>query len=230
MLILSRKMGESICLPGTNTTITIHRTSGGRVSLAIDAPRELANTTERFSTTSSVIETAIARLACGTDLLSPSTKTGKQIGCRDPSDKSDAESSNILDEAAPPRSAMGQSDLDNLATGHGSVTATRPYATMKYSARGNERRSVAGIGWGVAGIVAAIAKAAVANATVTHSIAKPGSVVAGSVPVATVSMPVTTVSVSAMAVTAVASVAMSTSHMTATCMTSAPMTATSHCG
>ncbi|QDV85269.1 carbon storage regulator [Planctomycetes bacterium TBK1r] len=42
MLILSRKMGESICLPGTNTTITIHRTSGGRVSLAIDAPREVA--------------------------------------------------------------------------------------------------------------------------------------------------------------------------------------------
>ncbi len=42
MLILSRKMGESICLPGTNTTITVHRTSGGRVSLAIDAPREVA--------------------------------------------------------------------------------------------------------------------------------------------------------------------------------------------
>lgn len=42
MLILSRKLGESICLPGTNTTITIHRASGGRVSLAIDAPREVA--------------------------------------------------------------------------------------------------------------------------------------------------------------------------------------------
>jgi carbon storage regulator CsrA len=42
MLILSRKMGESICLPGTNTTITVHRTSGGRVTLAIDAPQEVA--------------------------------------------------------------------------------------------------------------------------------------------------------------------------------------------
>ncbi|QDV83763.1 carbon storage regulator [Planctomycetes bacterium TBK1r] len=42
MLILSRKIGESMCLPGTNTTITIHRTSGGRVILAIDAPREVA--------------------------------------------------------------------------------------------------------------------------------------------------------------------------------------------
>lgn len=42
MLILSRKPGESICLPGSNTTITIHRLSGGRVSLAIDAPREVA--------------------------------------------------------------------------------------------------------------------------------------------------------------------------------------------
>ncbi|EMI24707.1 carbon storage regulator [Rhodopirellula europaea] len=42
MLILSRKAGESICLPGTNTTITIHRLSGGRVVLAIDAPREVA--------------------------------------------------------------------------------------------------------------------------------------------------------------------------------------------
>lgn len=42
MLILSRKMGESICLPGTNTTITIHRISGGRVCLAIDAPQEVA--------------------------------------------------------------------------------------------------------------------------------------------------------------------------------------------
>ncbi len=42
MLILSRKMGESICLPGTNTTITIHRTLGGRVSLAVDAPQEVA--------------------------------------------------------------------------------------------------------------------------------------------------------------------------------------------
>ncbi len=41
MLILSRKPGESICLPGTNTTITIHRSSGGRVVLAIDAPREV---------------------------------------------------------------------------------------------------------------------------------------------------------------------------------------------
>ena len=41
MLILSRKPGESICMPGTNTTITIHRTTGGRVLLAIDAPREV---------------------------------------------------------------------------------------------------------------------------------------------------------------------------------------------
>lgn len=42
MLILSRKMGESICLPGTNTMITIHRTSRNRISLAIDAPQEVA--------------------------------------------------------------------------------------------------------------------------------------------------------------------------------------------
>ncbi len=42
MLILSRKLGESICLPGTNTTIMIHRISGGRVSLAIEAPKEVA--------------------------------------------------------------------------------------------------------------------------------------------------------------------------------------------
>ncbi len=42
MLILSRKMGESICLPGTNTTITIHRASGGRISLAIDATQDVA--------------------------------------------------------------------------------------------------------------------------------------------------------------------------------------------
>lgn len=41
MLILSRKRGESICLPGISTTITIQRTTGRRVSLVIDAPREV---------------------------------------------------------------------------------------------------------------------------------------------------------------------------------------------
>ena len=42
MLILSRKIGQSICLPGFETTITIAKAAGNRVSLAIDAPREIA--------------------------------------------------------------------------------------------------------------------------------------------------------------------------------------------
>ena len=42
MLVLSRKVGQSICLPGSDTTITIAKATRNRVSLAIDAPREIA--------------------------------------------------------------------------------------------------------------------------------------------------------------------------------------------
>ncbi|WP_430453300.1 carbon storage regulator [Rhodopirellula europaea] len=42
MLVLSRKIGQSICLPGSDTTITIAKATRNRVSLAIDAPREIA--------------------------------------------------------------------------------------------------------------------------------------------------------------------------------------------
>jgi carbon storage regulator CsrA len=41
MLVLSRKQGESICLPGENVTITILRLSHGRVSVGISAPDEI---------------------------------------------------------------------------------------------------------------------------------------------------------------------------------------------
>lgn len=41
MLVLSRKIGQSICLPGSETTITIARATRNRVTLAIDAPREI---------------------------------------------------------------------------------------------------------------------------------------------------------------------------------------------
>lgn len=42
MLVLSRKIGQSICLPGTDTTITVAKTSRNRVGLSIDAPRDVA--------------------------------------------------------------------------------------------------------------------------------------------------------------------------------------------
>ena len=41
MLVLSRKMGETIYLPGSNTTIKIQRTAAGRVTLAFDAPQDV---------------------------------------------------------------------------------------------------------------------------------------------------------------------------------------------
>jgi len=41
MLVLSRKMGESLSI-GENVTVKVVRTQGGRVQLAIDAPREVA--------------------------------------------------------------------------------------------------------------------------------------------------------------------------------------------
>ncbi|MAT68761.1 MAG: carbon storage regulator [Planctomycetaceae bacterium] len=41
MLVLSRKIGQSICLPGSETTITITKANRNRVSLAIRAPREV---------------------------------------------------------------------------------------------------------------------------------------------------------------------------------------------
>ena len=41
MLVLSRKMGETIYLPESNTTIKILRTATGRVTLAFDAPQDV---------------------------------------------------------------------------------------------------------------------------------------------------------------------------------------------
>lgn len=41
MLVLSRKAGETIRI-GEHITVTINRIDGGRVSLAFDAPREVA--------------------------------------------------------------------------------------------------------------------------------------------------------------------------------------------
>lgn len=40
MLVLSRKVGEKI-LVGDDITITVQRVAGGRVSLAIEAPRDV---------------------------------------------------------------------------------------------------------------------------------------------------------------------------------------------
>ncbi|GAA5509612.1 carbon storage regulator [Novipirellula caenicola] len=40
MLVLSRKSGESIRL-GDDIVLTVHRTQGNRVQLAIEAPREV---------------------------------------------------------------------------------------------------------------------------------------------------------------------------------------------
>ena len=52
MLILSRRVGESIYLPSIDATVTVQKTSAGRVVLGIDAPpdvpvvrHELAETT-----------------------------------------------------------------------------------------------------------------------------------------------------------------------------------------
>ena len=42
MLVLSRKIGQSICLHGSDTTITIAQATRNRLSLAVDAPREIA--------------------------------------------------------------------------------------------------------------------------------------------------------------------------------------------
>lgn len=41
MLVLSRKIGETISI-GDNVTVKVVRTQGGRVQIAIDAPREVA--------------------------------------------------------------------------------------------------------------------------------------------------------------------------------------------
>ena len=41
MLVLSRKQGESICLPLEEVTITVLRLSHGRVRLGITAPDEV---------------------------------------------------------------------------------------------------------------------------------------------------------------------------------------------
>ena len=41
MLVLSRKSGESIVLPGSDVTITVVRVSGNRVRLGITAPSDV---------------------------------------------------------------------------------------------------------------------------------------------------------------------------------------------
>ena len=41
MLVLSRKVGQRIMI-GDNITVVVQRLAGGRVSLAIDAPREVS--------------------------------------------------------------------------------------------------------------------------------------------------------------------------------------------
>lgn len=40
VLVLSRKVGEKVVI-GDNITITVQRVAGGRVSLAIEAPRDV---------------------------------------------------------------------------------------------------------------------------------------------------------------------------------------------
>jgi carbon storage regulator CsrA len=40
MLVLSRKVGERICI-GDDVTIVVQRVAGGRVALAIEAPRDV---------------------------------------------------------------------------------------------------------------------------------------------------------------------------------------------
>lgn len=42
MLVLSRKTGESVVVPGCHVTITVVQLAGSRVRLGIDAPRDVA--------------------------------------------------------------------------------------------------------------------------------------------------------------------------------------------
>jgi carbon storage regulator len=42
MLVLTRKLGERIVLPGCSITITVTAIKGGTVRLGIDAPAEIA--------------------------------------------------------------------------------------------------------------------------------------------------------------------------------------------
>ena len=42
MLVLSRKVGQKIVVPGCDMTISVVNVSGNRVSLGIAAPQELA--------------------------------------------------------------------------------------------------------------------------------------------------------------------------------------------
>ena len=41
MLILSRRVGESVYLPSIDATVTVQKTSAGRVVLGIEAPRDV---------------------------------------------------------------------------------------------------------------------------------------------------------------------------------------------
>lgn len=41
MLVLSRKVGEDVVLPGLGVTVRTVRIRGGRVTLAFDAPEEI---------------------------------------------------------------------------------------------------------------------------------------------------------------------------------------------
>jgi len=41
MLVLSRRINETIVLPGLKTTIRVVSVGGGRVRLSIDAPRDV---------------------------------------------------------------------------------------------------------------------------------------------------------------------------------------------
>lgn len=40
MLVLSRRVGEDICLPDLDVTIHVLKSKGGRVAIGVDAPRE----------------------------------------------------------------------------------------------------------------------------------------------------------------------------------------------
>ncbi len=42
MLVLSRKVGQSVVIPDYDITVTVVESQGGRVRLAIEAPREIA--------------------------------------------------------------------------------------------------------------------------------------------------------------------------------------------
>jgi carbon storage regulator CsrA len=41
MLVLSRKIGQQICLPGLGVIVTVVAASGGKVRLAVSAPPEV---------------------------------------------------------------------------------------------------------------------------------------------------------------------------------------------